>query len=173
MPAVALLLALAAAAPALADGGLVRFSQPTGPFLVTVFSSPTPLRAGPIDLSVLVQDPVGDRAVLDAEVQVSLYQVGGARHVHTSATREQATNKLLYAALLELPEPGAWEVKLSIARGSQSAELSFPIEAEPPLPPWRAYWVYFALPVVGIGIYALHQWLMLNRQGAKAWRLGG
>lgn len=167
MRAAVLLAALACAAPAWADGGLVRISQPAGPFVVTVFSAPTPLRAGPIDLSVLVQDPDGDRTVLDAEVHVSMYQVGGSRHLHTSATHDQATNKLLYAALLDLPEPGAWEVKLYITRGSQSAELSFLVDADPPLPPWRAYWFYFVLPVVGIVVLTLHQWLVLHRQSAK------
>ena len=167
MRAVALLLVLAVAAPALADGGLVRISQPAGPWMVTVFSSPTPLRAGPLDLSVLVRDPVADRSVLDAEVHVSLYEVEGSRAVHASATHAEATNKLLYAALLDLPAPGHWEARLLIRRGEQTAELSFPFEAAPPLPPWRAYWFYFALPAVGIGLYALHQWLVLHRQGAK------
>jgi hypothetical protein len=165
--AVCLLAALAWTAPAWGDGGLVRISQAAGPWVVTAFSSPTPLRAGPIDLSVLVRDPAQDRTVLDAAVQVSLYQVGGSRHLHTTATHDQATNKLLYAALLELPEPGLWEVKLRITRGAQAAELSFQVEAAAPLPPWRAYWFYFVLPVVGIAVFALHQWLVLHRQGAK------
>lgn len=173
MRALALLAALTWAAPAWADGGLVRVSQPAGPFVVTVFSSPTPLRAGPIDLSVLVRDPDADETVLDAAVNISLVQVGGSLHVHTAATHDQATNKLLYAALLDLPAAGEWEVRVSIEQRGRSAALSFTVTAELPLPPWRAYWIYFALPIVGIGIYALHQWLVLNRQGAKSWRLGG
>jgi hypothetical protein len=163
MRGLALLAALAWAAPTWADGGLVRVSQPAGPFIVTVFSSPTPLRAGPIDLSVLIRDPGVDETVLDAAVDVSLYQVGGSLHVHTSATHDQATNKLLYAALLDLPAPGEWEVRVSIEQRARSAALSFTVTAEPPLPPWRAYWMYFALPAVGIGLYAVHQWLVLNR----------
>ena len=41
------LAALALPAATLADGGLVRVSQVTGPFTVSVFTSPTPLRVGP------------------------------------------------------------------------------------------------------------------------------
>ena len=39
-----------------ADGGLARLVVDSGEFRLTVFSSPTPLRAGPVDLSVMVQD---------------------------------------------------------------------------------------------------------------------
>jgi len=38
-------------------------------FDVTVFASPVPLRAGPVDVSVLVQR--GEKAILDAAVEVA------------------------------------------------------------------------------------------------------
>jgi hypothetical protein len=167
MRAVALLAALAWVAPAWGDGGLVRFSQPTGPFVVTVFSSPTPLRAGPVDLSVLIQDQSGE-AVLDARVRLTLMRQGEhPTWVEVAATREQATNKLLYAAPFVLPQEGTWQVDVAIDRNGSEAGAWFTVDAGPPLPPWRAYWFYFMLPVVGIGLYALHQWLVLHRQGAK------
>ncbi len=43
------------------DGGAVRFSGQQGDWRITVFTSPTPLRAGPVDVSVLVQDAGGMR----------------------------------------------------------------------------------------------------------------
>ncbi len=45
----------AATSVAWADGGAVRFLERRGDRLVTVFTSPTPLRAGPVDVSVLLQ----------------------------------------------------------------------------------------------------------------------
>jgi hypothetical protein len=39
-----------------ADGGAMRLSERAGGYRVTVFTDPTPLRAGPVDVSVFVQD---------------------------------------------------------------------------------------------------------------------
>jgi hypothetical protein len=48
--------ALAVLATALfADGGTVLSRQESGPFVITVFAAPVPIRAGPIDVTVLVQ----------------------------------------------------------------------------------------------------------------------
>ena len=43
-------------APAIADGGSMRLSGKKGGYQITVFTAPTPFRAGPVDISVLVQD---------------------------------------------------------------------------------------------------------------------
>ena len=39
-----------------ADGGTIRLSEQKGNYRITVFTAPTPLRAGPVDISVLVQE---------------------------------------------------------------------------------------------------------------------
>lgn len=148
-----------------ADGGVVRLNQRAGPYTVTVFTAPTPLRAGPIDVSVLVQDGHGGDVVTDASVQVTLRaDHDPARAVRGTATRAQATNKLLYAALLDLPAAGGWQVEVAIDHGEAPVSVSFAVDAAPPLPPWRAYWPYFALPAVAMAVYALHQWLVLRRR---------
>src|SRR5262249_156491 len=53
-----------------ADGGTVRLSQRAGGYQVTVFTEPTPLRAGPVDVSVLVQDAATGQALPGAQVTV-------------------------------------------------------------------------------------------------------
>jgi hypothetical protein len=148
-----------------ADGGAVRLSERAGDLAITVFTSPTPLRAGPIDVSVLVQDALTNAVIGDVAVTVTLRQPEPVPMMVTgSATRAQATNKLLYAALLNLPAAGAWRVEIAIDRaGHAPASLAFDVDAAPPLPPWRAYWPYFALPAIAIAVYALHQWLVLRR----------
>src|SRR5581483_8908588 len=48
---------------ATADGGSLRLSEQDGNYRITVFTSPSPPRAGPVDVSVLVQDAAtGDLA---------------------------------------------------------------------------------------------------------------
>ena len=46
-----------------ADGGTVRLSEEQGRYRITVFTAPAPLRAGPVDVSVLVQEAAtGERS---------------------------------------------------------------------------------------------------------------
>jgi len=79
--------ALAAAllwpAAAYPDGGTLRLRQDTGPFMVSVFTAPQPLRAGPADVSVLVQDRASTEVLLDAEVTLTLRPPDGAPVVRT------------------------------------------------------------------------------------------
>ena len=46
-----------------ADGGVVRLRQRAGGYQIAVFTSPTPIRAGPVDVSVLVQDAATEECV--------------------------------------------------------------------------------------------------------------
>src|SRR5579884_1996756 len=55
-----------------ADGGTLIFTRQAGPFLVTLFGAPEPVRAGPADLSVLVQRASDRTPVLDAQVRLKL-----------------------------------------------------------------------------------------------------
>lgn len=113
-PAVILLALLSLTAPALANGGIVRIAAaPVGPWFVTVYSSPTPLRTGEVDISVLVQDSA-DR-VVDVPVTVDATPVGFvAEPVYSPATRAQATNKLFKAAKFDLGVPGTWEFRVGV-----------------------------------------------------------
>jgi hypothetical protein len=154
------LLAIALAGRAWADGGLVRLSQTSGPFTITVFSAPTPLRAGPIDLSLLVQRAAAGTPVLDATVSVTLRAADDPNRVLTAvATHGQATNKLLYAALLRVPAAGRWLVEATV----NAETVRFEMDAAPALPDAIAFWPYLALPFAGLTIFALHQWLVLRR----------
>jgi hypothetical protein len=153
--------ALLAAAPAWADGGLVRLSQAAGPYTITVFSAPTPLRAGPIDLSVLVQRRDGGAPVLDAAVAVALHS--GAARLEQPATRAAATNKLLYAAPLLLPSAGRWEVAVTVG----DEIVRFAMDAEPAASTVLAFWGYLVLPFLLIGLFALHQRLILRPRAEK------
>lgn len=147
--------------PAGADGGLARVHAAAGPFAVTLFSAPTPLRVGPADLSVLVQDAASDATVLDATVRLSLTPPEGsaARPLELAASAAQATNKLLYAANAVLDRPGAWRVRIDVERGSAAGSVATTLPVEPAAPPLATLWPYLAIPPVAIALYALNQWL--------------
>jgi hypothetical protein len=144
------------ATPLLADGGEVLSRQEAGPFAITVFAAPVPLRAGPIDLTVLVQTRDSLAPVLDAEVSIRL---DGASEMLMAASRSQAQNKLLYAAAFQIPHPGEWKYTVSVQSIAGKAAISGGFQAGPPAPPLASYAFYLAIPLVLIAIFVLHQWL--------------
>ncbi len=143
-------------APLFADGGVVLSRQESSPFVVTVFAAPVPLRSGPIDLTVLVQTRAALEPVLDANVSIRL---DGDSQIVAAATRSQAQNKLLYAAPLNLPQPGTWKYTVSVKSAAGQATISGSFQAAEPAPPLAAYAFYLAIPPVLIAIFVLHQWL--------------
>jgi len=173
LSALATAIALLAVAPAArGDGGVVRLSERAGPFVVTVFTSPTPLRAGPADVSVMVQDAEGRRPILDAEVSVSLSPLAaGPKAVSARATRQTASNKLLYAALLDLPAPGRWDLRVTVDRNGTSGEVACEVTLTPARPRLLAFWPYLAFPPLAIVLFALHSWLR-RRKGVDVERGG-
>jgi len=153
-------LLLAASARLLADGGLVLLHQQSPPFVITVFESPTPPRSGPIDLSVLVQASETLEPVLDADVQIELTRDGS--QIQARATHDQTQNKLLYAASVDLDDPGAWRYTVSVQAADRALKpiaVSGDLAVAPEQPKLAAYGSYLALPFFCLAIFALHQWL--------------
>jgi hypothetical protein len=147
---------VALATPLFADGGEVLSRQESGPFVITVFAAPVPLRAGPIDLSVLVQTRDALEPVLNAKVSIRLQ---GTSQMLAAASRSKAQNKLLYSTALEIPQPGEWKYTVSVQSVAGNAAISGGFQAGQPAPPLASYGFYLAIPLVLIAIYVLHQWL--------------
>src|SRR5689334_6537031 len=77
-----------------ADGGVVQFEKSAGPFVITVFTTPSPLRAGPVDISLMIQSHDSQQPVLDCQAIVQLRKEGAAS-IRSEATHETAQNRLL------------------------------------------------------------------------------
>jgi hypothetical protein len=152
-------------AHAVADGGQVRVSERHGDYQLTVFTSPNPLRAGPVDISVLVQHADTEAAITDASVTVELTAADRASPpIRAAATTAAATNKLLTAALVDLPAAGRWDVRLTITppRASTFA-TAFTMNAAPPLPAWLTVWPWFSWPILVVIVFAVHRGLVARR----------
>lgn len=163
-----MLLVLVGAAAVRADGGWVCAKQPVGGWIVSIFVAPVPVRAGPIDVSVMVQDANGEMPILDADVSLVVSSSAlGAQPLTLAATRAQASNKLLYAAQLILPAAGQWKIEANVARGAETVKGSCALIAEAAPPPILAYWPYLALPPVVIVLFILNQWLGAERLGPR------
>jgi hypothetical protein len=127
-----------------------------GGYQISVFTSPTPCRVGTVDVSVMVQD-VKTGGVL-SETRVALIAAprdrpSGARRYQASAAA--ATNKLLQAALIEIPSPGPWKIDVEVEGPQGAASVQCPIEVAPALPKWEALWGWIAWPGVVIALFAL------------------
>lgn len=156
---------LLAAAAARGDGGLMRLSEMAGPFEITVFTAPTPLRVGAVDVSVMLLERAGHAPVLDAAVDVTVRGPGPERT--GAATHAAATNKLLYAAVLDISAAGQWSLLVQVRSNAGAAAVSCPLDVAPPLAPVVAFWPYLALPAVAIALFALHQSLKHRQARAR------
>jgi len=152
---------LAMAAPLFADGGAVLLHEQHPPFVITVFGSPVPLRAGNVDLSVFVQSSETLEPVLDAEVLIRLRS--SRSEVKVRATRARSNNHLMYAASAHLDDPGKWDYSVTVKTGSQAVDLTGSFDVSPEPPKLDGYWPYLLLPFCALGVFALHQRLSLRR----------
>jgi hypothetical protein len=150
-----------------ADGGAVRLSQRRDDYQITVFTTPTPFRAGPVDVSVLVQDARTGRPVQEAEIIVRAMPRGRPEEVlRCAATSEAATNKLFRAAVFEIPEPGWWEVAVVVEAKGGPIWVRFDVEAAEAAPRWLALWPWLSWPALAILLYGIHQ-LLVRWNGQK------
>lgn len=151
----------------------------SGPFRLTVFSDPPVLRAGPVDLSVLVQDRLTGNPVLDAQVSIDLIPLaqGSARLawappyctvptpsqlVGMKANRAHGQNHLLFGILTILPHSGLWTVNVRAQTGEATGVITRNIEVQTPSPPFLAYWKLLSLPVAVVVTFAFLQRIKSN-----------
>jgi hypothetical protein len=150
-----------------ADGGTVRLSQRLGDYRITVFTEPTPVRAGPVDVSVLVQDARTGQPM--PQVRVTVQATPRDRSTDPIlhlATSEAATNKLFRAALFEIPQPGWWDVEVAIEGEHGPARARFEVEAAEAAPHWLALWPWLGWPALVIFLFGIHQ-VLLRKKGRE------
>jgi hypothetical protein len=151
-------------ASARADGGQLRCSGKQGGYQITVLTSPTPLRAGLVDVSVLVQDAQTREPLPQAQVMIRLTRPGQPIQ-ESPATQEAATNKLLHAALFQLPAPGSWKTEVEVEGPHGKASIACELEAGEPLPAWRELWPWIGWPGLVTLFFATHQVLRRRQAG--------
>ncbi len=111
----------------------------------------------------MVQNAEDRSEVLDGDVVLLLTKTG-ERDIRTAATRVQATNKLLYAARVVFSSAGMWHVHLEINARGTAASAAGDIAVVAEKASWIAYWPYFAMLPVAVGLFALNQWLKARRR---------
>src|ERR1700688_4436299 len=121
-----------------ADGGAIQFQGDAESLHVTVFTLPPILSAGPIDLTVLIQDRTKLIPVLDARVTFDLSEQGTDRLRKKAwsppacalavplslptlpASLNPGENRLVYGAIVQVPSSGIAQLKINIERHSKT-----------------------------------------------------
>jgi hypothetical protein len=155
-----LILAQATAWP---DGGAVLLRRDTGDIVITVFTSPSPLSVGPVDISVLLQNRKGLEPVLDANVFVFLHENASGVEFKAHPTREQARNKLLYAAPVMFSQPGQWRMAVPVVRSGRQTGAGGKLEVAPDHNQVVSYAGYIAFPPIMIVLFVVRERLIRRR----------
>ena len=169
------------------DGGIVLLHEAQGPFSVTIFVAPEVSRDGFADLSTLVQWRTNGQVVLDADVSLALdaslgstmsqsdpvcglrsaaggfqWPDGTPLPITMRATRARASNKLLYAAPLNLSAAGDFRLHVIVSRGSDYARFDCLLPVVKESAKLTGLWPYLAFPPIAITAFALNQRLRRN-----------
>lgn len=176
---------LTALSPQLAkgDGGVVLLHEAKGPFSVTVFVVPEMTPGGLTDVSVLVQSRTNGDVVLDASVEFSIEPardltttaesepvcgassaflpaaspVRGSSPEFVPGSREQASNKLLYAAGLNLGCKGDCRLHVYVSRRTDKAQFVCLIPVIQAPANAAGLWPYLLIPPIAIAVFAMNQ----------------
>jgi hypothetical protein len=151
-----------------ADGGQLRLVERCGNLQISVFTAPNPLRAGPVDISVLVQESRTCQPIDDLAIRVQLKH-SGRRGVPivAAATKAAATNKLFHAAMIDLPAPGKWSAQIACDASGERARIDFELDAANRLPELASAWIWFMWPVGAVLIFGIHRALVARRQKSR------
>jgi len=141
-------------------------NAPAGPYALSIWTDPDPLRADEAHVVVAVLDPQTQEFIVgDAAVTVRLESAADPAQVVSVVAGTDSTNQLLYAAEFnDLVTPGRWRVAVSAdgARGASEA-VTFEVDIEPA----RGFnWLWVGLGGLGV---ALVLWVVASlRAGSTA-----
>ncbi|MFW6075379.1 MAG: hypothetical protein ACOC9Y_07275 [Chloroflexota bacterium] len=165
VPATFFLLLLLTANLASANGGQVRLErEETGPYLISAFTEPIPMREGEVDLSVQVFDADSEEIIDDGlTILLTAAPLGTdseAVPIETELTAGEATEPGYHAAKFDIPEAGEWNFQLMVSgeTGEGSAHFDADIEVQRSVGRTEILVMLALIPVIGLLIlFALRQ----------------
>ncbi|MFW6067973.1 MAG: hypothetical protein ACOC9E_00175 [Chloroflexota bacterium] len=120
-------------------GGTAQLTnEDIGPYWISVWTSPEPVREGTLHVTVSVAEPgeEGERQagppVLDATVDLLLIPPEETMDaVSADATTEQSANKLFYEADMQIPAAGEWRAQIDVRSEEGSGQAAFDLAVQP------------------------------------------
>jgi hypothetical protein len=119
-------------------------NEDIGPYRIFVWSDPEPPQIGEYHVILaltesLANDPSGfaGKPIFDAEVTVSMTNLQSGETLVAKATHEDATNRIFYEAVFQVPSAGDWRVDLAVAGPDGPAEATYVDEFQVASFNWR------------------------------------
>lgn len=157
-----------------ADNAVPIAEHQSGSRILTLFAHPAPLRAGPVDVALMMTDRGSGRPLLDWSATAVLrplalaseqpswvppccrMAVGSDKAVPFTSAR--SANAFLRNASLVIATPGTWalDLEVKLAKGKTIRE-PFEITIGNPPAPLSRYWLWIAALPLGIIGYVLTQ----------------
>ena len=157
---------LLCAPAAVADVGVRVGSAVAQGWRVSLLASPWPLRAGPAEFGVLLQDVGTREPLLDAELQLELHRIDSpAPRIWAPTVRGAGGNPLLYSARLELSAPGRWQVRVREADASLPPLAVIDVDVAPAASLFARHAGALSFPLFAVALFGLHQYLSRGRTG--------
>ena len=146
-------------------GDLIARSVQAGPYIASVWVNPPDPRAQePIHFTVGLASPVDSSPVLDADIQVSMWdKSSGDAPVTAPATTEQSINKLFYETDLEVPAAGDYETEFYIRGADGEGVISLMVEVKEST---GVNWLLIGL--AGLGLVVVIGWWRSRQTGLAA-----
>ena len=137
-----------------------------------MFTAPAPLRAGPIDLSVLVQDAETGRPITDLPIEVHAQRIGHAEAaIHAAATTGSGHQQASPRGDARAPRTRPMAFRRVGARHRPASQpIGFDVDVAEPAPPWLQLSLWIAWPLLPIGLFAFNQFRM--RRGSDPRSIG-
>jgi hypothetical protein len=109
-------------------------NEPAGPYLLSIWTDPDPLRTDETHVVVAVTDPATREPIVEGvEVTVTLTSLADPAVTHTAVAGPDSVNRLLFAAeFTEGLAPGVWTVAVQVAGAQGEAPaVTFDVDIEP------------------------------------------
>lgn len=143
-------------------------SEPVGPYLVRVVTSPDPPKVGELFVEVRLFDPNSGSTITDAEVLLGASPLSeDAPSVRTRARHEIAPIATDFAGHLPVSNQGDWRISVFIDGPLGPAETSFLERVSQPSS--LAPLISAGLPFAGLALLILiFLWLQREQQGSRS-----
>lgn len=111
-----------------------RLNEATGPYVLSIWTDPAPLREDETHVVVAVIDPATQELIVsDVAVTVRMQSLDNPEQSYVQVAGPDNTNRLLFAAEFnDQVSSGRWQVGVSAAGSAgQGEEVTFEVEIEP------------------------------------------